>query len=107
MDDLIRAKLNVQGVIGAVVSNGVLKTCKTAPVFLTIPKEVKKLGSGCLSGQNTLEVLHLPKGVEIDKYALANCNNLRIIKCPDSLSCYEKNLKYGNSAEVIYVHSDK
>jgi hypothetical protein len=105
-DGSIVAKLTFQGMKGAVVKDGVFKTCTTAPSYLAIPYGVTRLRKGCLSGQNELETIRLPEGVVIEDCVLANCINLKYIKCPETLKCYEHNLKYGNNAEIIYAGVD-
>jgi hypothetical protein len=108
MDELIYTKLTIQGVTGAVIVNGTLKTCKSAPVFLSIPRECTALGDSCLSGQDDLEVLRLHSTItSVGKCVLSNCNNLKTIKCSEKLKKFESLLKYGNNAEVVYVHSNK
>ena len=103
-DSFIRLKLEMQEVKGAVVVDSVLKDCKLTPNVLSIPKGVRVLANGCLSGQDNLSVLILPSTIEfVGDSVLSNCPNLVMIKCYSDLRLYEKKLMYGNKAKVFYV----
>ena len=98
--------LNAQGVKGAVVKNGVLKTCTTVPNSLTIPKGIRRLETHALAGHNNLGHLIISDTVEsVGNFVLVNCPNLRLIECHTNLKSYEELLRYGNLSEVSYVYS--
>lgn len=108
MDSKAETKLKVQGVVGAVIKDGVFKTCISAPTSLTIPKEIKTLGRGCLSGQDNLERIILSSSViEVEDYCLANCPNLKVIRIHKGQEVFIKTLTMCNKARVEYVPSSK
>lgn len=100
---MLETKLALQGVKGIKLVGTRLESCDFVPSFVTIPYGITSIGMGCFSGQNNLERIFLPSSIiDIESLCFANCTNLRVIKCYESLRKFERILKYGNNAEVVY-----
>lgn len=100
----LEAKLSVQGLIGAVIKEGCLYSCVTAPISLTIPKGITVLGRSCLSGQDLLERITISSSViKVEESCLSNCPNLKVIRIHKGQEDLISGLTYGNKAVVRYV----
>lgn len=100
---LALSKLRVQGVVGAEVRGRRLLSCSLAPSSLTIPSGVTEIADYCFSGQDNLIEVYLVNDVtKVGRACFANCPKLVRIVCNPCLKEYERELKSGNHATVIY-----
>lgn len=104
MDEVLIAKLIIQGADGIQIRSGELYNCASAPRVLCVPEGVVALRSGSLSGQSLLEFVTLPSTLERVGYGVfANCCNLHTIRLGIELRRFADILLYGNRAELYYV----
>lgn len=96
-------RFTMQGVVGAKVVGNKLVSCKVAPACVTIPRGIRELGDYCFSGQDRLIEVKLINDVSvIGRACFANCPNLVRIVCNNRLRVYEKELRSGNQAVIVY-----
>lgn len=94
-------KLQLQGVLGAIVDDTTLVDVYYAPPILYLPKQIEHIGTSCFSGQNDLREITLPKGMqEVSNLVFTNCKNLEKIIIPEGLLPYKNLLTYCNNARI-------
>lgn len=102
----IFVKLQLQGVLGAIIKGTTLVDVYYAPPILYLPKQIEHLGTACFSGQNDLREIAISSSVkELNNLVFTNCKNLKKIIIPESLIQYKNQLTYCNNA-IIEINND-